>query len=506
MVSNARVSLLLLAAVCMPIVLSGCERDNGIDCPTDLTDCDGECVNLLTNNRFCSATGACGTGCAAGEMCNGAGVCALFCWSGLTECGGECVNLLTDNRFCSATGDCGTGCAAGEVCDGAGVCAMSCQPGLTDCDGQCVDTDYDPANCGGCDDGAGSNTCAAGFQTCVNGQCQTLSYLLPTLATDVSVPADSVLVHGNTAYIIAGTVFKVLDVSDPLNPSLLGTVTHGFTDTRVEAHAFQDNIVWCVRSSSGGTGHATYVFGVDVSDPANPVVRGSLTLKTTTSLLSNKSVLYAGYWLVHDYSDNLIYVIDISNPDTPVKHSEWGVPNMVNGGPGTMMIDENLLYLTCGENFTLRIYNLTDLTTVTQVGFVSTAPEQQFGNPVKIGSYVYVGTNIYLGASFLKVIDVSDPANPTVVGSLPPAGALRGRNGKLFSFLGPTVSAFSLADPENPVVEASSTVPPPAPSTSLDIGRMSEPAAKWVGSYLVGMTHGSDAANNGVRALYFPVN
>jgi hypothetical protein len=255
-----------------------------------------------------------------------------------------------------------------------------------------------------------------------------------------------------------------------------------------------------VRSSSGGYGQATYVFGVDVSNPANPVIRGSLTLQAGTSLISYTSLIYGGYLLVHDYSDNLIYVIDISNPDAPVKYSQWGVPNMVNGGPGLMMIDGTFLYLPCGENQTFRIYNLANLAAVTQVGSVSTGGET-YGTAVKIGSYVYLTPN-----GSMKVIDVSNPASPAVVGSVAFTGYLKGRNEKLFSFNGATISAYSLANPIAPVVEDSSTVPPPAPSTSLNVNQMSYPAATWVGNYLVGMTHGSASQYNGARALDFTVN
>ena len=329
------------------------------------------------------------------------------------------------------------------------------------------------------------------------------AYILPTSATDISLGANSVLVDGNKVYVIAGTVFKALDVSNPLSPSLLGTVTHGYTDLRVEAHAIHDNIVWCVRSSSGGYGLGTYVFGVDVSDPANPVIRGSLTLQTSSSLLWYDSLIYSGYLLVHDYSRNLIYVINISNPDAPVKFSEWAVPDMVNGGSGDMMIEGSLLYLPCGENRTFRIYNLANLAAVTQVGSVSTGAEN-YGTAVKIGSYVYTTTN----SPNMKVIDVSDPASPSVVGSVAFTGYLKGRNGKLFSFdySTPTVHAYSLANPIAPVVEASSTVPAPAPSTSLNVSPMNHQAATWVGNYLIGMTYGSAPQYNGARALNFTVN
>lgn len=330
------------------------------------------------------------------------------------------------------------------------------------------------------------------------------AYVLPTTATDVSLAAGSVLVDGNRAYLIAGTDFRVVDVTNPLSPSVLGTVTHGFTDLRIEAQAIHNNIVWCVRSWSGGMGAATYVFGVDVSDPANPVVRGSLTLQPASSLLSTSSRIYAGYWLVHDYSDNLIYVIDISDPDAPMKTSQWGVPDMVNGGPGHMMIDGTLLYLPCGENRTLRIYNLANLASVSEIGSVSTVNEA-YGNAVKIGSYVYV-----VAGTTMRIIDVSNPAAPTSAGSVvvSNAASIRGKNGKLFLFEGntPTVRVYSLANPLAPVVEASSTVTFSGPTAALNITPLSWASSEWVGNYLVGMTYGSAAAYHGARALNFTVN
>jgi hypothetical protein len=112
----------------------------------------------------------------------------------------------------------------------------------------------------------------------------------------------------------------------------------------------------------------------------------------------------------------------------------------------------------------------------------------------------------------MKVIDVSNPAAPTIVGTPASPSSLNmlARNGRLFSFgtsgSNATVSAYSLANPIAPVVEASSIVPPPAPSTILDLGNMAYWQHGWVGNYLIGVTYGSIINYYGVRALYFPVN
>jgi hypothetical protein len=78
-------------------------------------------VNLLTDRRYCSSTSSCGTGCAAGQICDGSGSCRLSCQAGLTDCIDECVDLLTDVRYCSSTSACGSGCGPDETCE-LGIC------------------------------------------------------------------------------------------------------------------------------------------------------------------------------------------------------------------------------------------------------------------------------------------------------------------------------------------------------------------------------------------------
>ena len=100
------------------------ETDSGVlaGCPSGTTDCDGQCIDLETDRLNC---GACGVVCAAGEICDGSGVCELSCQEGLEDCGGTCTNLATDRLNCGA---CGVECAAGEVCDGRG-CVRAVVPG-----------------------------------------------------------------------------------------------------------------------------------------------------------------------------------------------------------------------------------------------------------------------------------------------------------------------------------------------------------------------------------------
>ena len=127
-----------------------------LSCQSGLTDCSGKCVDLLADINNC---GKCATPCAAGQVCS-SGKCVLSCQSGLSDCSGKCVDLQSDNKNC---GKCGTPCAAGQVCS-SGKCVLTCQSGLTDCTGKCVDLKQDIYNCGQC-----GKACALGQLCCAGG-------------------------------------------------------------------------------------------------------------------------------------------------------------------------------------------------------------------------------------------------------------------------------------------------------------------------------------------------
>jgi hypothetical protein len=140
----------------------GCKAGSG------LTYCNGTCVDLLSDGDNC---GACGVVCPDYPeiySCEGGACVPPSCGAGLVNCGGLCADLLSDPLHCGA---CGVACAAGQACQ-FGVCtatttappsSLTCAPGLTDCGGFCVDLSVDPFNCGACGIACGSGgTCTFG--------------------------------------------------------------------------------------------------------------------------------------------------------------------------------------------------------------------------------------------------------------------------------------------------------------------------------------------------------
>jgi len=142
----------------------------GVQCPTGQTLCGGKCVTVETDRGNC---GACGTACVDGEVCS-ASKCATSCATGYVTCepsgdaGADagtakfCANPKTDRDNCGA---CGTKCASGEICKDS-LCAIDCPSGQSTCmDSKCHDLQNDNAHCGAC-----GTACAAG-EVCSAGKC-----------------------------------------------------------------------------------------------------------------------------------------------------------------------------------------------------------------------------------------------------------------------------------------------------------------------------------------------
>ena len=183
-----------------------CACSAPVDCPEDLSLCEGRCVDLHAHPRHC---GACEHSCGAHLLCvrgecvsEHADSCAQL---GLLDCGGDCVDPLYEPLHC---GGCGRACSADESCEEGGCrtgtarllfscgeelvdvwtdvehcggCAQSCgelelciegacrspcvEGGLEVCAGQCVDLNKDPGHCGGC-----FNACGL-VELCIDGSC-----------------------------------------------------------------------------------------------------------------------------------------------------------------------------------------------------------------------------------------------------------------------------------------------------------------------------------------------
>jgi len=141
------VAAALAALVAAP--LAGCGSDGGSSSSSGGTGAkDGGLGGSGATGGFGATGGSGGTG--GGGQCPGA-----------TLCNGVCVQTDYDPNNCGA---CDNKCASGELCS-AGKCAGQCLGGTTECSNKCVDTQIDPQNCGAC-----GTACKTG-EVCSAGKC-----------------------------------------------------------------------------------------------------------------------------------------------------------------------------------------------------------------------------------------------------------------------------------------------------------------------------------------------
>jgi hypothetical protein len=155
-----------------------CAYDN---CDGSLCNCGGQCADLSTNNEHC---GACDNACTGGKYCTG-GKCV--CPPSLTDCGGVCVDLLADASHC---GQCDLACDDNPYCPGfctGGYCSQGCAPPLCECNGMCVDHASDPNHCGGCEAACDVGN---GF-ACIGGQCECVGALTDCDGECVDLQSDA---------------------------------------------------------------------------------------------------------------------------------------------------------------------------------------------------------------------------------------------------------------------------------------------------------------------------
>ena len=339
-----------------------------------------------------------------------------------------------------------------------------------------------------------------------------VAYVLPTTCTPLATNLRSAFVQGNKCYSTGQDgIFRVYDVSSPLNPVLLGSVATSFgTVSCIEVRAVYNDVAWVVRSQVGGYGGATYLSAVNCANPAAPVVAGTLTTATGSSITGGGGVfpiLPGGYMLVMDYATNSkVYVIDINNPSAPSKVHTFSLNcTLVNAGARQGSVIGSHYWMACNENRTLRSFNISNPLAVTAAGVYS-HPEEVYALFV-YGSYAYQMTS----ATNLRIINIANPSSPTLAANVTvPSGVstMRVKNGYLIAFDGVrTQHIFSLANPIAPSFLGSSTFALPSGVTAINNTSLGFESSQWItNNYLLGFVSTQASSYNGLFAENFVMN
>ena len=227
---------------------------------------------------------------------------------------------------------------------------------------------------------------------------------------------------------ISGSVV-ILEVTDISNPSapitiasapLISAICGGKLDIE-GAYVYADT--FCSPGFGGGS---INVF--DISNPKNPRL---LPLGPNDALSYSSAFAVQGKYA---YAGSAaLYIQDISNPYATTK-VYTAVPTGVSGAMIGLAVSGRYMYAltatsTAPNFYTIDVDNVSNPTKVGSLLLSDTFASINYPTPVVSGRYVYL-----VGDTKIFIIDVSDPTNPVVAGSItPPSGTpnairIQGRN------------------------------------------------------------------------------
>jgi hypothetical protein len=233
---------------------------------------------------------------------------------------------------------------------------------------------------------------------------------------------SGIKVQGHYVYLESSTgtastnLLQIYDVSNPSAPAFAGSVQIPLYALGLWVSGNYAYVISFVDGSDLSTSYAGTLDIVDISNPASPTVVGSTNTGIAGVHVSDiKVVGNNAYVAGQSTAQSYVFVFDISNPASP--HLLSSLP--AGHSPQGLDVEGNFWYQTIYDNDAtygvpaLDIYNIANPSTFYQVGtaILSATCHPQDVTVEGTTAYVACYTN-----SSVAVVDVSNPASPTVNG------------------------------------------------------------------------------------------
>lgn len=243
--------------------------------------------------------------------------------------------------------------------------------------------------------------------------------LLPQLlsAVDTLGPCNDVFSDNAYLYIAAGEKVQILEITDPAEPVYRGMLTVAGMDFR--AVAVDSGIAYIGDENAG-------LVIADVQDPTNPAVLGMLdTGKQTTAIRLRENL---GFITTAEYG---LRIIDCSTPGAPAEIAGWASPGRAMGfafgeiaSTGSSLPHVFIADYSAG----VRALAIADPAAPVESSYRKVlAPS---GGGVSFGKAYraeVIGHTAYIayGWEGIKLVDVADPRHPALLGKLNTPGDAR---------------------------------------------------------------------------------
>lgn len=250
-----------------------------------------------------------------------------------------------------------------------------------------------------------------------------------------------IFVLGNYAYVACGNDgLQIVDISNPNSPYIVGT--YDTPGNAYDVDVYVNNTYAFVADWSGG------LRIIDVSNPASPTEVGHY------GGASNPTVY--GVFIRGNYAYTAevggFSILDISSLNTPVAVSHYSLP----GKARQVYVNGNYAYVA-NDTAGLRIFDISNLSAPVLVG--------SYNTPGIADSVLVIGTRAYVadGSSGLRIIDVSTASIPFELGHIDTPGyASEVFINSIYAFVADNSRNLRIIDISNPVspVEVYAYEPP----------------------------------------------
>lgn len=264
-------------------------------------------------------------------------------------------------------------------------------------------------------------------------------------------------VAGSLAYLIDAEGLRIVDVSDVTTPVQISfTPLPGWG----EAISVAGPYAYVTRShsngrSGSGCGNGGILHIIDISNPLAPRL-----VNTITTASGGCSATYKAFDLF--VSNNYVYVadsdpyglrvMDLSNPGQPVELGNSG------GWTEAMIIQDGYAYVSNGYWGGFRIVDISDPTTLNQVASYetlnSTGPLAMVGQIIYLAEEAEGPREVPEAKDGLRLLDVSNPISPTAIGFYPTPGPIQTltiANGYAYLATAGQLHILDVSDPAKPV-------------------------------------------------------
>ena len=310
---------------------------------------------------------------------------------------------------------------------------------------------------------------------------------LPVLTADVDVATgttcEGIATSGTYAYVAAGgSGLRVYNIATPSAPVFVASI---------DSLAYCEAIVISGQYAYIAAGSRSFI--VDISNPAAPV---AVSLMAGFGGYHQSINVRSGYVYICNYSVG-ISIVNVANPASPVNVKEVPAGDRV----AKIVFDGNYAYAAIGD-LGMSIFNVTNPASPV---FVSTTPTAGRSRSVYYGAVTISGTptgHIFVAnstsANGVSGINVSNPASPTTAAFLPAATTPSGSaytpfyaNGKVYIAYG--TAGLRIVDVSNPAAPTLiSTTPLGGDSRSLVVsGNYAYIAGRDSGVFIVDVTNAS---------------